>query len=451
MFNSASILKYAESGYLLFIVKLAGFRINHQLYETTSKQNTYITTNKMKKITLIALIFSAVGVSAQQKLIGKNSVNYDEMGVVQYIDSNEFIYTSWEGSLFSNEPIFRFDGSVFDWAMEDAPIKWNVENLYIGNSLPLSLLDTYNNTIVAGNATVSQSSSDKSEFVYNAGGEVSNFKSYSWDGFSFILNYEIASQFNAAGKLSVRENIDHAGDPQQVVQIDSMFYNVGNQLIRSISYGWDGNVTLYAANQSLITYTGAEVQNIQLYEGDVVTPLTWIYDIDYIYAAGKPTNIDAYQVTNGVPSTTIFIEINYTYGSNTKISSYEGILGGDVFQQFDFVYNAQGFITELTSSKMDMNTSALYLESVDKFYYQNTADVNEVVVAEASISPNPASDFIAIKTNDEIEQIAIYSINGNVMLTQNSGDISIAHLPAGVYIAKVKTATGFAQARFVKQ
>ena len=100
---------------------------------------------------------------------------------------------------------------------------------------------------------------------------------------------------------------------------------------------------------------------------------------------------------------------------------------------------------------MDMNTSALYLESVDKFYYQNTADVNEVVVAEASISPNPASDFIAIKTNDEIEQIAIYSINGNVMLTQNSGDISIAHLPAGVYIAKVKTATGFAQARFVKQ
>ena len=67
MFNSASILKYAESGYLLFIVKLGGFRINHQLYETTSKQNTYITTNKMKKITLIALIFSAVGVSAQQK------------------------------------------------------------------------------------------------------------------------------------------------------------------------------------------------------------------------------------------------------------------------------------------------------------------------------------------------------------------------------------------------
>ena len=126
-------------------------------------------------------------------------------------------------------------------------------------------------------------------------------------------------------------------------------------------------------------------------------------------------------------------------------------MGGDVFQQFDYVYNAQGFITELTSSEMDMNTSALYSASVDKFYYQNTADVNEVVVAEASISPNPASDFIAIKTNDEIEQIAIYSINGNVMLTQNSGDISIAHLPAGVYIAKVKTATGFAQARFVKQ
>ncbi len=405
----------------------------------------------MKKITLIALIFSAVGVSAQQKLIGKNSVNYDEMGVVQYIDSNEFIYTSWDGSLFSNEPVFEFDGSVFDWTMNDPRAACNIQKNYSGTTLPLSLYDTWNNTIANGKITISESSSDKTEYMYNAAGMEVNMKLYFWNGSMFELNNEVASQYNAENKLTVRESSYFGGGPQQVVQLDSMFYNVGNQLIRSISYGWDGNVTLYAANQSLITYTGTEVQNIQLYQGDDVTPLTWTYDIDYIYAAGKPTNIDAYQVTNGVPSTTIFIEINYTYGSNTKISSYEGILGGDVFQQFDYVYNAQGFITELTSSEMDMNTSALYSASVDKFYYQNTADVNEVVVAEASISPNPASDFIAIKTNDEIEQVAIYSINGNVMLTQNSGDISIAHLPAGVYIAKVKTATGFAQARFVKQ
>ena len=68
----------------------------------------------MKKKILLVLALTAFGANAQQKLIGLTTRSFDETGAMVNIDSSEYIYNSWEGSLTSNEPEFKFESPVFD-------------------------------------------------------------------------------------------------------------------------------------------------------------------------------------------------------------------------------------------------------------------------------------------------------------------------------------------------
>lgn len=405
----------------------------------------------MKRVLAIALIFSAFGASAQQKLIGFNSTSFDETGAVINIDSSEYVYNSWGGSIYSNEPQFIFDESVIVWAYKLPSIKWDMQNEYSGFSQPLSLTKSWNNTIVNWNATVSESTTAKEEFTYDAAGNLTNNKSYYHNGLMFILNSEKVYEFDANNNKTVEQYISLSTGLPVVETIDSLFYDASNNLTRYISYVWDGTSAYFASTQSLFTYTGSEVTDSELYGGSQSTPLEWEFDIDYTYTAGQPTNIIGYQVTGGVPDTNAMVSIDFTYGANQKISLYQGYLSGDLFDERTYVYDGQNFLTEINKSEMDFNTSVVYLSNASKFYYQNTTGIDEVEVAEATVFPNPSSDFVTISADSEIEEVVVFNANGSIMISQKGGGLDISNLPVGVYIAKVKTATGIAQARFVKQ
>ena len=400
----------------------------------------------MKKSLLFALTFATFGANAQQKLIASNTLDYDVTGAIQYIDSNEFVYNSWDGSLFSHELEFVFD-AVFGWGEVMPAIKWDVQNKYVGNSTPLSLVVTWNNTLVAGNVTISESGSSREEFIYDGAGNVINEKQYNFNGTTFDLIWETTFEFDVNNNLLVEKYI-YYGSPV-VERIDSLFYDGSNNLIRAIKYNWDiGTSAFYANSESLITYLGSEITNIELYSG---TPLDWIFDIDYVYSAGVPESLLLHQVVGGVPETTASIEINYTYGTNSKISCIQHFVDGDLDLQYDYMYDGNGFLSEIIRSELDFNTLMIYESGSTKYYYQSTVGLEDLEIAEATIFPNPSSDFISISTDSEIEQVAIFGVNGAIMLIQNSGDLDISNLPEGVYNAKVKTSTGMAQARFVKQ
>lgn len=406
----------------------------------------------MKKTLLFGLLIASVGANAQQKLIATNITEYDQTGAIQYIDSNEYTYASWDGSLFSNEPTFKFEGAVYDWVYELPAIKWDVQNNYTGSSMPLTLNETFNNTIVNGNATVSQSGNQRIEFMYDLSGNLINRKDYFYNGTSYELGYENTFAFDGNNNLILEEGISYGGGTPELESVDSLFYNASNQMIRYANYSLDFTTsTLMISSESIITYAGTDILNVKLYQESSPGVFEWAFDIDYTYGAVNPLSLAGYQVTNGVPDSSPMIEIDFAYGANGRLSQYDAYLGGDLFQQNVYTYDAQDFITEIEESSLDFMTSALYTAQVQKFYYQSTAGIDEVAIAEARIYPNPSNDFISISTDSEIEEVAIFSSNGAIMLTQKSGDISIANLPAGVYIAKVKTSTGVAQARFVKQ
>lgn len=77
-----------------------------------------------------------------------------------------------------------------------------------------------------------------------------------------------------------------------------------------------------------------------------------------------------------------------------------------------------------------------------------TAEVKTDLV----VYPNPASDFIHIKTiRQHIEKVFIFDLSGKLILTDDKKDINISHLPAANYIISIKTDEGIKSFKMIKK
>jgi len=403
----------------------------------------------MKKNILFALALTAFSANAQQKLIGLTTRSFDETGAMVGLDSSEYVYSSWEGSLTSNEPEFKFETPVFDWLYELPVIKCNTENIYSG--MPLAFVNARQNTIVNGNLADSEiATSDRQVYTYDASGNLTKVEYFFWNVSQFDVYAENTFEYDANNNLIVEKYITDPSVNPTTESVDSMFYDASNNMTRAVSYYWDGSA-LYAESQSLMTYSGTELTDLEIYEGSSTTPLEWVYDVDYTFSAGLPTLIEAYPVSGGVPGTTTEIELSYTYDANNQISVYQGYLGGDLFIQEDYAYDAEGFVKHIESSELDFATASLYVYEILDFYYQSTAGVDEVVALEASVYPNPSQDVITVSADAHVDQVAIFSTDGKLMMNQKGNTVDVSSLPMGTYLVKAMTSEGAGQARFVKQ
>lgn len=67
------------------------------------------------------------------------------------------------------------------------------------------------------------------------------------------------------------------------------------------------------------------------------------------------------------------------------------------------------------------------------------------------IVPNPANDFIYVRTNDAVVNIAIYNLQGALVLSTEEPTIRITSLPSGTYVIQLQTTSGMGYSRFVKE
>ena len=74
-----------------------------------------------------------------------------------------------------------------------------------------------------------------------------------------------------------------------------------------------------------------------------------------------------------------------------------------------------------------------------RFSYSNIAQV-EIESQTLVFYPNPAKDYIRLEENSNANQLAIYNLQGRLILSRDlseNGLIPIAQLPAGMYLIKV--------------
>lgn len=81
-----------------------------------------------------------------------------------------------------------------------------------------------------------------------------------------------------------------------------------------------------------------------------------------------------------------------------------------------------------------------------------TALVNLNDNLEISVFPNPAQNYLTVKTDLKIENIQLFNLTGNEVLKLNdiSDKIDISKLPQGIYILRVKTEKGYYQQKLLK-
>lgn len=104
------------------------------------------------------------------------------------------------------------------------------------------------------------------------------------------------------------------------------------------------------------------------------------------------------------------------------------------------------------------NTKTLILTNTwgDQAFYQsgnlNTNDLNPILAEKAIIYPNPANDYLLVKSEDKIEWIKIYNPEGRLIL-QNKYEtkIDISALSKGGYFLEVKSQNGTSKHKFIKE
>ena len=88
------------------------------------------------------------------------------------------------------------------------------------------------------------------------------------------------------------------------------------------------------------------------------------------------------------------------------------------------------------------------------YEYNSTLSVDAISLNTNSIKlyPNPATDVVNIKTNQTIENVSVFNVNGQKVLEiDNQSQINISNIPTGMYFLNINTNQSNQTIKFLKQ
>lgn len=130
------------------------------------------------------------------------------------------------------------------------------------------------------------------------------------------------------------------------------------------------------------------------------------------------------------PSGDLYPDSNWlTPGNNTTLYSIYPF-SDSIFEDEDVVYRATYKNNDDSSHKINIKIHCVE---------ESMVSVADYSIDKISIYPNPASDFITIKTKQNIAEILIYNDLGQlIMFNQDKHTINISMLNKGLYFVRVK-------------
>ncbi|PZU85063.1 MAG: hypothetical protein DI529_10435 [Chryseobacterium sp.] len=180
------------------------------------------------------------------------------------------------------------------------------------------------------------------------------------------------------------------------------------------------------------------------------TNATGFFNITGISAVTYPANTwvtvgCTYDKVNGI--------ITYTIGGVTTTLSINGYsitknLDGtqfNVVSQYN-TGNAASTTIAIDNYKVEaVNSAVLGVATVG----QIEGDISEV-----SIYPNPATDYINIKSTSKIKSVSIVDVSGKTVSSRKAvlnNQLDVRNLPVGIYIINIETESGIQSKKFIKK
>lgn len=199
-----------------------------------------------------------------------------------------------------------------------------------------------------------------------------------------------------------------------------------------------------------------------------------IVGINYDFATKKLTGMARLTPTGGTPT---YYNIGAlgtsTYPANTWVSvtvEYNKTTGGVAFVTPEGSYHISTAPTGYTlnpnavPSEFDFYAgpaagnsvvNTVGFDDVNILYTNNSVlSTNEVNTKTAVLSlyPNPASDFLNIKSDEKIKSVSVFDMAGRkIEVKADNNQVDVRHLQSGSYIIAVETANGIVSEKFIKK
>lgn len=409
----------------------------------------------MKKTLFFAVLLSTSFGFGQKRLLSITSRNYDETNSLVYADSSAYIYTGSQGALSELKAKFQFQYSLFEIGTPEDEDIFLVHSdqvkSYTGATYPLSLSQTTNNVITSGKITTSTTAgSFRTVYSYNTQGQPTMRLIQFYNGSTWESQDSTAYTYDAMGNKTTIQSFD-ASNNYEPFGVDSMFYNAGTDKINKyVSYYYDSSISSFVlTDKSLITYSGANVQTVDLYTDNGLGSVEWYLRVNYTYTSATPTGFNAFLVVVGIPSPSVYANGIFTQNAQNQITQYSLILEGDSLFTYQFEYDADGYLSKRTDSEAD-NSNNMYVYNRKFYTYDNTTSIAELKRIEVGIFPNPIQNTFTIETDEDVQSVQLVSLSGQVLLKQNSKTVDISHLPSGSYILQGNSTNGVFSKKIVK-
>lgn len=142
-----------------------------------------------------------------------------------------------------------------------------------------------------------------------------------------------------------------------------------------------------------------------------------------------------------------------TSSTDNSPSSFTKINDGNYISVPDADWTEYTFEIPATAKYFAFNcvSSDAFILLLDDITFSGTVAVEEAVIT-SSIYPNPASDFVTISTQENINKVEVYNVLGQLVYANEEGNnqvmVNVADFSNGVYVAKVYTNSGVSTKKF---
>jgi hypothetical protein len=214
-----------------------------------------------------------------------------------------------------------------------------------------------------------------------------------------------------------------------------------NKEFTTFSYDTDGNLSFVLVQdwnsamwEDFLSYTytyNAEGQCTDIYvDRNNGSGLESWYHLHYTYNTdGLPANYEVLLYTAGTWQQYEFVEIGWDSTDNLSTLVYQSWDGTDYLNTLRYTFSYESFVVSGVFEPQDY-TIVMY--------------------------PNPASAYLNISTNKNIQSIKLFSCDGKLMMDQatqaaNGGIVTlrIANLTSGVYVVQLLTDAGLHSAKLL--
>ena len=380
--------------------------------------------------------------------------------------------------------------SHFGDDLKERHIKHNAQN--VSERGPLFLLKQTTSTYF--NEEGKSDGKDRGLYTYNSKGLVTEELSEKYDSLAKIWNkgYRVLTTYDTKNNRTkvVFEGYNKSSQAWFKYSTTKYVYDNLNKLVRDTIFNHDTNEPDKFYSKTYNKYTYDSKNNLILldetYDGTLPSTVSYA-NYTYTYGAnGKvatilyksdgttPSNaknadleVFTYLANNNLDKDETFIYENnvlstmpsrrfkYTYNAKNQVS-IESFVSGDPFverSKYLYSYDSNDNIKNQKGYYYDDAAKKLYYSDNTDYLYSQFVDTKDIQTITFSVSPNPASDLLIVKTNEPILSSTIYDMNGRVM-SVTQGDftsLDIAYLSEGVYFLQVKTQTGMGTTKFIKK